>query len=126
MILFNLKLAIRNLVKNRIYSLLIIGGFAIGFAAFILIGLFYRTETSVNNNFPNHKQIYRIYDVKMNRCNLNWDLFPVLRNDYAGVEDACPVDYATGLLFTVKNDQAHTHTEIGHLVCTTNSFFTIF
>jgi len=126
MIPFNLKLAIRNLAKNRVYSFLIIGGFAIGFAAFILIGLFYRTETGVNHNFANHKQIYRIYDVKMNRCNLNWDLFPVLRNDYAEVEDACPVDYSTGLLFTVKNDLAHTNTEINHLVATTNNFFSIF
>ncbi|MEL7588518.1 MAG: ABC transporter permease [Prolixibacteraceae bacterium] len=126
MILFNLKLAIRNLIKNRIYSLLIIGGFAIGFAAFILIGLFYHTETSVNKNFTNHNRIYRIYDAKVNRCNLNWDLFPVLKNDYAEVENACPLDYATELLFTVKNDQAHTHTEIRHLVSTTNSFFSIF
>lgn len=126
MIPFNLKLAIRNLAKNRVYSLLIIGGFAIGFAAFILIGLFYRTETSVNHNFANHKQIYRIYDVKMNRCNLNWDLFPVLRNDYAEVENACPVDYSAELLFTVKNDQNHAYTEIQHLVCTTNNFFSIF
>lgn len=126
MILFNLKLAIRNLAKNKIYSILIIGGFAIGFAAFTLIGLFYHTETSVNKNFTNHNKIYRIYDVKMNRCNLNWDLFPVLENDYAGVEDACPLDYATGMLFTVKNDHAHTNTEIQHLLTTTNNFFSIF
>lgn len=126
MIRFNLKLAIRNLAKMKVYTLLIIGGFAIGFATFILIGLFYHTETSVNKNFTNHKQIYRIYDVKMNRCNLNWDLFPVLKNDYAGVEDACPLDYATGIQLTVKNDRTHTNTEIQHLLATTNNFFSIF
>ena len=126
MIRFNLKLAIRNLVKNKVYSLLIIGGFAIGFAAVILIGLFYHIETSVNNDFANHKQIYRLYDVKKNRCNLNWELFPVLTNDYTAVENACPLDYATGMTFTVKNEQAHTYTEIQHLLTTTNNFFTIF
>ena len=126
MILFNLKLAIRNLIKNRIYSLLIIGGFAIGFAAFILIGLFYHTETSVNKNFTNHNRIYRIYDAKVNRCNLNWDLFPVLKNDYAEVENACPLDYATGMPFTVKNEQAHTYTEIQHLLSTTTGGALIF
>jgi len=123
---FNLKLAIRNLAKNKVYSFLIIGGFAIGFAACILIGLFYQTETSVNKNFENHGQIYRLYDVKMNRCNLNWDLFPVLKNDYADIEDACPLDYQTGMLLTVKNDQAHTNAEIQHLLTTTNNFFSIF
>ena len=126
MIRFNLKLAFRNLAKNKVYAFLIIGGFAIGFAACILIGLFYHTETSVNKGFANHKQIYRLYDVKMNRCNLNWDLFPVLTKDYSMVEDACPVDYATGKPFIVKNEQDHTYTEIQHLLTTTNNFFSIF
>ena len=126
MIRFNLKLAIRNLAKNKVYSFLIIGGFAIGFAACILIGLFYHTETSVNKNFANHEQIYRIYDVKMNRCNLNWDLYPVLSQDYAEVEDACPLEYSTGIKLTVKNEVAHTDTEIRHLLSTTNNFFSIF
>ena len=126
MILFNLKLAIRNLIKNKVYSFLIIGGFAIGFAAVILIGLFYHNETSVNNDFPNHKNIYRIYDVKMNRCNLNWDLFPLLINGYTGIENACPLDYSAGRKFSVKNDIAHTATEIEYLLSTTNNFFSLF
>jgi putative ABC transport system permease protein len=126
MIRFNLKLAIRNLVKNRVYSMLIIGGFAIGFAACILIGLFYHSETSVNKGFSNHKQIYRIYDVKKSRCNLNWDLFPVLTQDFAEVEDACPMEYGAGFMMTAKSDQAHTFAEIKHLLSTTNNFFSIF
>jgi len=126
MIRFNFKLAIRNLLKNKVYSFLIIGGFAIGFAACILIGLFYHTETSVNKNFANHIQIYRLYDVKMNRCNLNWDLFPVLSQEYAEVEDACPLEYMTDIKLTAKNDQAHTNAEIKHLLTTTNNFFSIF
>jgi putative ABC transport system permease protein len=126
MILFNIKLAYRNLIKNKVYSFLIIGGFAIGFAAIILIGLFYQNETSVNEDFANHRQIFRLYDVKKNRCNLNWDLFPVLINDYTIVENACPLDYATGMPFIVKNEQSHTFTEIRHLLSTTNNFFSIF
>ena len=126
MIRFNLKLAIRNLIKNKVYSFLIIGGFAIGFAAVILIGLFYHNETSVNKDFANHKQIYRIYDVKMNRCNLNWNIFPVLINDYSGIENVCPLDYSAGMKFPVKNDLAQTSTEIEYLLTSTNNFFSIF
>jgi len=126
MIRFNLKLAIRNLVKNRVYSMLIIGGFAIGFAACILIGLFYHSETSVNKDFSNYKQIYRVYDVKKSRCNLNWELFPILIQDFAEVEDACPMEYGAGFRMTAKNDQAHTFAEIKHLLSTTNNFFSIF
>jgi putative ABC transport system permease protein len=109
-----------------VYSLLIIGGFAIGFAACILIGLFYHTETTVNKGFKNHKQIYRIYDVKKNRCNMNWDLFPVLTTGYAAVEDACPMDYQNGEHLTIKNELTHNNAEFRHLLATTNNFFSIF
>lgn len=126
MIRFNLKLAIRNLAKNKVYSFLIIGGFSIGFAACILIGLFYHSETTVNNSFPKHKQVYRIYDAKKSRCNINWDLYPVLKQDLAGVQDACPMDYGRDFRMTAKNEQAHTFSEIKHLLSTTNSFFKIF
>jgi putative ABC transport system permease protein len=126
MIYHNLILAFRNLIKNKIYSLLIIAGFAIGFAACILIGLFYHTETTVNKDFANHKQIYRIYDVKKNRCNMNWDLFPLLSSSYAAVEDACPLDYQDREHLTIKNELTHSNAEFSHLLSTTNNFFSIF
>jgi len=126
MIYFHIKLAIRSLLRTKAYSILIIGGFAIGFAACILIGLFYHTENTVNKDFVNHKQIYRIYDVKQNRCNLNWDLFPVLTSGYAAVEDACPLDYQDREKLTLKNESTHNHYEIRRLLATTSNFFSIF
>ncbi len=126
MIYLNLKLALRNLVKNKVYSFLIIGGFAIGFAACILIGLFYHTEITVNNDFANHKQIYRIYDVKKNRCNINWDLHPVLVSEYAAVEDACPLDYNISDDLTIKDEQTNNTAGFTHLLTTTENFFSIF
>jgi putative ABC transport system permease protein len=126
MVYFNLILALRNLIKNKVYSFLIIGGFAIGFAACILIGLFYHTEITVNNGFANHKQIYRIYDVKKNRCNINWDLYPVLLSDYAAIEDACPLDYNISDQMTIKDEQTNISAEFTHLLTTTENFFSIF
>jgi putative ABC transport system permease protein len=126
MVYLNLILAFRRLITNKVYSFVIIGGFAIGFAACILIGLFYHTETTVNNDFANHKQIYRIYDVKKNRCNINWDLHPVLVADYAAVEDACPLDYNISADLTIKDEQTNTTAQFTHLLTTTESFFSIF
>ena len=46
----------------------------------------------------------------MNRCNLNWDLFPVLISDYAVVEDACPLDYQDRELMTIKDVKTNNST----------------
>ena len=126
MFYLNLKSAFRSLIKNKVYSIIIIGGFALGFAACILIGLFYHTETTVNNSFPNHRQIFRIYDVKKNRCNINWNLHPVLVTDYAAIENACPLDYNISDDMTVKDEQSNTSAEFTHLLTTTENFFSIF
>ena len=52
-----LRIALRNLVRNRFSSVLNIGGLAIGMAVAILIGLWIFDEFSYNKNFPNHDRI---------------------------------------------------------------------
>lgn len=126
MIYLSIKLAFRNLVRNKVYSFLIIGGFAIGFAACILIGLFYHTETTVNKGFSNYEQIYRLYDVKVNRSNMNWDLYPVLTGEYAAVEDACPLDYEDREQLPLKDEQTQKAVFVRYLVGSTNNFFSVF
>lgn len=124
--LINLKLAFRNLLRNKVYSFLVIGGFAIGFAACILIGLYYHTETTVNRSFPNYELIYRLYDVKKNRCNINRDLFPLLTAQYAAIDDACPLDYQDVQPLTVRAENINTITTARQLAATTENFFSIF
>ncbi|HEX2975872.1 MAG TPA: ABC transporter permease [Bacteroidales bacterium] len=126
MLILNIKLAIRNLLKNKVYSLIIIGGFGIGFAACILIGLYYHREITVNNDFPNHGKIYRIYDIKKNSCNLNWDMYPVLASDYADIIDACPFDYLNTLKLNLRDEQSGNYCEIRNLLATTSNFFSMF
>lgn len=126
MILHNLKLTFRNLLKNKLYTTLIIGGFSIGFAAFILIGLFYFTEKNVNSGFSNHRQIYRLYDVKKNSCNINYTLNSVLATDYPEIKNTCPMEYYGNFVLTAKDEQATTSTEVGNIISTNNNFFDIF
>ncbi len=52
--------AIRNILKNRIYSLLNITGLAIGVMAFIMIMLYVRYELSFDKYSSNSNQIYRV------------------------------------------------------------------
>ncbi len=61
--------AIRNIYKNKVYSLLNIIGLAIGVMAFTMIMLYVQYETSYDKESPNADRIYRVYT----RGSLNGD-----------------------------------------------------
>ena len=56
-----LKIALRNLLKNKVYSLINISGLAIGMTATILIALWIYDELSFNDYFENKETIAQIY-----------------------------------------------------------------
>ncbi len=56
----NLKIALRNLVKNKVSSFVNIGGLAAGMAVAILIGLWIYDEVSFNSYHQNYKSIGQI------------------------------------------------------------------
>jgi len=57
------KISWRNLVKQKMYSSIKIGGFAVGVAACLLIALFSKDELSYDKHYINHKQLYRVLGV---------------------------------------------------------------
>lgn len=126
MIKYNLKISLRYLLKNKLQSLLIIGGFSIGFAVFIMIMLFFYTEKSVNNGFANHKNIYRLYDRKKNSFNLNYDLISTIDSNYSGIAGICPMDFFNGFEFIAKDESSKKSITVSNIVCTENSFYRIF
>jgi putative ABC transport system permease protein len=66
----NLKIALRNLWRNRTITSINIGGLAIALAAFVLLMMYFTYETSFDKTNPNYSNIYvvgRIYpDFKTN------------------------------------------------------------
>ena len=56
-----LKIALRSIRKQKIYSTIMIGGFSVGIAACLLISLYIRDELSYDNQIPDAERIYRIY-----------------------------------------------------------------
>ncbi|MCJ0742918.1 FtsX-like permease family protein [Pedobacter montanisoli] len=56
----NLKIALRNLWKNKTYTAINIGGLALGLTAFILLLLFINNEKSYDTWDPQLKQVYQI------------------------------------------------------------------
>ena len=55
-----LKIGIRNLIKNKVYTLINISGLAIGLSCFILVALYIRNETGFDKFYSNADNIYRI------------------------------------------------------------------
>ncbi len=55
-----LKVALRNLLKHRLYSLINIGGLALGLACAILIFLWVRDEIGYDRFHANADVLYRI------------------------------------------------------------------
>ncbi len=55
-----LKIAYRQLKKDKLYAAIKIGGFALGIAACLLIALYIRDETSFDRSYPDADRIFRL------------------------------------------------------------------
>lgn len=84
------KIGWRNLLRQKMYSSIKIGGFALGIAACFLITLFIRDELSYDTHFPQGDRIYRILGV-LEGEQYKSVYFPApfanaLKEDYAEIE----------------------------------------
>ncbi|MEQ9440958.1 MAG: ABC transporter permease [Cyclobacteriaceae bacterium] len=55
-----LKIAIRNLFKNKVYSLITIAGLSLGISCCLIIGIYVWHELSYDRFFPDAQRIYRV------------------------------------------------------------------
>lgn len=60
MLLNYFRIGFRNLLKNKIYSIINIAGLAIGLACFVLIMIYVRHETGYDRGFARAADIYRV------------------------------------------------------------------
>ena len=95
MILHYLKTGFRSLQRNKLYSVLTIGGFAVGFAVCIIIGLYAYCEFSVDTSFKDHERIYRLVDVDSKffdgkTTDFDYNLGNILKNNYSEIERVAP------------------------------------
>ena len=85
-----LKIAWRNLLKNKASSVINIGGLAVGMAVAMLIGLWIYSELSFDKNIPNHDRIAQVMQNQwINNETDTWSaqaypMGPILRAQYGG------------------------------------------
>ncbi|HVU56611.1 MAG TPA: ABC transporter permease [Puia sp.] len=87
------KIALRQLGKQKFYSAVKIGGFALGIAACLLIGLYIHNQLSYDRDFPGADRLYRLtgympQDGKMRRAGGGWpaQFSQALKTEFPGVE----------------------------------------
>lgn len=104
-----MKLAWRNLVKQKIYSVIIVSGLALAYSACILIFLFVREETSYDRQSPDADRIYRVVKDFVNDDGTTLPdattppaLAPALQNDISQVESVVRIFPAWGQKFLVR------------------------
>ena len=112
------KIAARHLAKQKMYSVVKIGGFALSIAACLLIALYIKEELSYDKYYPTTKRIYRITGEYDNNGKLetgaDWPppMAKALREDFPEVEKSGrlmphPLFYCAGSnqVRTVENQQ---------------------
>ena len=122
--LHNIKLAIRNLKQHKLYSILSISGFSVGFAVCIFIALFVYSELSMDKCFPESENIVRVYDPKGNNCNLDIVLNQQFKEKYPEIRFACPLEQMSDMEIAAKSGM--NFTRFTGLISTTNDFFKVF
>lgn len=106
----NLKIAWRNLRKNKIYAAVNIGGLAIALAAFIVIVLYVSYETSYDSDLPNYDRIYLVGRT-LRDSKTEYTSPPVaklIKNNFPEVIAAGRARY-TGFEFPINSDQGRVY-----------------
>jgi putative ABC transport system permease protein len=107
----NLKIAIRSLLKQRVYSFINLLGLAVGVASCLIIVLFIRNEFSYDKFFKDHDRIYRmVLERKYPNHSTYYSSVPhsfekVARQDFAEIELSTNVFRFGDFPLTYKNER---------------------
>ncbi len=122
-----IKIAIRSLLKHKLYSGINVFGLALGMACALLIGLWVRDELSYDRFWPNAKNIYfvRFQSEYQGEINTNFvtpgPLQEAIANDVPEVDAVTKTDWGRDYLIKVGDRKAK---EFGHFA--TSAFFDVF
>jgi putative ABC transport system permease protein len=79
MITSNIKIGIRNILNNKVHSLISIVGLGVGLGCILLLSFLYIHENSFDRNIPNHKQLYRV--IHGEDCRTSYPLGKAVKDD---------------------------------------------
>ncbi|HEV2479830.1 MAG TPA: ABC transporter permease [Puia sp.] len=123
-----IRVALRNLRNNKIYSVINIAGLAVGLAVFWLMGLYIADELSYDRASPNSGRIYRVVESgtwsggSFKLAITSPPFAPALKRDYPEIEAAARID-ADGGATLINGDKK---ISAGDMVFADNDILTVF
>lgn len=120
----DIKLALRNLKRYRLYSVLSITGFSVGFAVCIFVVMFIYNELSMDKCYPNYKNTVLVYESKEKFSNLDIKLNHDFKEKYPEILATCPMEQMNYMEISAKTEQ--NFLRFTGLLSTTNDFFSVF
>ncbi|HZY79380.1 MAG TPA: ABC transporter permease [Cyclobacteriaceae bacterium] len=128
MLLSYFTVALRNLLRHKLFSLINIGGLAVGLAAFWMLALYVGNELSFDRYHEKADRIFRIAQhAQWDGGNFNGAVTQVpyaaaMKADFPEVEEAVRIDAEGGGTFSYNGKEFRA----GDLIFADNSFFKVF
>ncbi len=122
------KIALRNLLKRKVYTLINVAGLGIGLAACLTIFLFVKDEMSYDKSYPNADNIYRIVreagvnEDKSSHAIINYKLGELVKENLSQVTKL--TQFSQRYEVKVKLSETVINEERAHF--TDNEFFDVF
>lgn len=118
-----LKIALRNLMRHKTFSIINILGFAFGISICLLIVLFLIKEHSYDSYNVNARHIYRLIDVDNNSSAIDYRVAPAILTNYPEVKNACVAFVWSGEIGTGYKNNGF---DIDGVMSVNNAFFQMF
>ncbi|WP_373399358.1 ABC transporter permease [Algoriphagus halophilus] len=124
-----IKIALRNLFKNKVYSIINVMGLTLGFLCCMLIMLHVKDELSYDKFVPNYAQIHRVSLERIYPDHVNfYSIIPhsfaeVIQEEVKGVSDAIRIfNFGAGNVITYED----TPYEEDYVAAADSNFFNVF
>ena len=103
------KIAYRNLRKNKVYSIINIGGLAIGMACFLLIALYMQNELSYDRYHEEAEHIYRVIHDRNAEDSETWvwgnaPIGPALKSDFPDIVEKVQFSGRSDILLSYEDN----------------------
>ena len=131
MLKYNLKISFRQLLKNKIFSIINIAGLVIGIMSFIVILQYIRFELNYDNFHKDAENVFRVRNDYYKGAKLDEmiaacppPLAPALKDNFSEVEEY--VRLLRGIRMVISNEPENTNFRSDDIYCADSSFFSVF